>query len=397
MDLLSYAYNNLKHRKLRSYLTVLGIIIGIASIVVLISIGQGLDESIRAQLSRFGSNYMVIIPGALGGSSGLSTSLKGALYIRDSDALRNIEGVQDVSAAIGITGADVVFKGEAITGSVRGVQEGYGNYISTRANYSSGKFFDEGDTGSVVIGHTVATDYFDKEVRVGEAMSINGRKFNVVGIIEKSGQGVDFDTAIFVDLKAAQELKGEGYDKNQVTAIFLLVNEDADVRQVAELVEQKLIDRNHGTAEKKEFTIITATSVLDQISMITGLLSMFLGGIAAISLLVGAIGIANTMVTSVMERTREIGILKAIGACDTAVLELFLIESSLIGLTGGVAGAVIGLAASFILNALGAPSKVTPELLLFSVFFAVVIGGVSGFFPARSAAKLTPLQALRYE
>ncbi|MBI5158500.1 ABC transporter permease [Candidatus Micrarchaeota archaeon] len=397
-DLFSYAYNNLTHRKLRSYLTVLGIIVGIASIVVLISIAQGLDESIRAQLARFGSNYLVIIPGSLGGSSSIiPTSFKGVLYEKDAEAIRLIDGVEDVSAAIGIMGAAVEFKGVGITGSVRGVEQGYGRYISSKANFSSGSFFKEGDGGSVVIGHKVANDYFDKPVRAGETLLIEGRKFRVSGVIEKAGQGVDFDSSIFVSLDAARSMRGEGIEKGRVSMIFTLVNEGEDVAQVASRVEQKLLDRHHVSLEDKDFTIITATSVLEQISMITSLLSLFLGGIAAISLLVGGIGIANTMMTAVMERTREIGILKAIGACNSSVLQLFLLESCLIGLVGGVAGALVGLVISFALGAFGVPSKVSIELLAFVILFSLAVGGISGFLPARRAAKLQPLEALRYE
>lgn len=398
LDLFAYAYNNLVHRKLRSYLTVLGIIVGIASIVVLISIGQGLDESIRAQLSRFGSNYLIIFPGSLGGGASIvPTSFKGVLYEKDAEAIRLVDGVEDVSAGIGLMGAAVEFKGVGITGSVRGVETGYGKYVASKANFSSGSFFKGGDGGGVVIGHKVANDFFNKPVRAGETLLIEGRKFRVAGVIEKAGQGVDFDSAILISLDAARELRGEGIEKGRVSMIFVLVADGEDVSRVAQRVEQKLLDRHHVSLEDKDFTIITATSVLEQISMITGMLSLFLGGIAAISLLVGGIGIANTMMTAVMERTREIGILKAIGACNNSVLQLFLLESCLIGLVGGVLGALAGLVVSLLLGALGVPSKVSFELLAFAVLFSLAVGGVSGFLPARRAAKLQPLEALRYE
>ncbi len=398
LDLAHYAYNNLTHRKMRSYLTILGIIVGIASIVILVSIAQGLDESIRAQLARFGSNYLIIIPGSLGGSSSmLPSSMKGVLYQKDADAIRLVEGVDDVSAAIGIFGSNVEFKGSGIVGSVRGVEAGYARYVNSKTNFSSGKFFSEGDTGSVVVGYKVANDYFEKKIRAGDTLLIEGRKFKVSGVIEKAGQGTDFDTAMLLDIQAVRELRGEGFDKDRVSMIFVLVKEGEDVTQVAGLISQKLLDRHHATKDSKDFSIITATSMLEQVGMITGMLSLFLGGIAAISLIVGAIGIANTMVTSVLERTREIGILKAIGACNSAVLRIFLIESCMIGLIGGVLGASIGLAASFALNFFGAPSKVTPELFAFVIIFSIILGGISGFMPARSAAKLQPLEALRYE
>ncbi len=399
-DLAGYSFKNVFRKKLRSGLTIIGIIIGIASIVLLISLGLGLDKEIRYQLTRFGTNYIVVMPGK---GFELSTSgppsFNGALYDDDANALKTIQGVDSVTGLVMLSSVPVSFKGEKLQKMVTGVGWSvYGKWTESIAGYESGSPLDEGDVGGAVIGYKVAHDFFDKEVRVGSTLNIQGKDFKVKGIFKKVGDiSGDFDDAIYIDIKAARELQGSTFEKNRVLSIFVLADKDADISKIAEQANQKLLDRHHVTEENKDFNVMTADDMLAQVGSITALLSLFLTGIAAISLLVGGIGIANTMFTSVVERTQEIGILKSVGASTNSILQIFLVESALIGFIGGLLGVAFGVAAMLVLQNFGVPIDLRFEVLAFALFFAVIVGTVSGYFPARQAACLQPLEALRRE
>ncbi|MEM3030945.1 MAG: ABC transporter permease [Candidatus Micrarchaeia archaeon] len=397
-DLLALSYRSLSRRRLRSWLTILGIVIGIAAIIVLISIAQGLDAAIRNALNIYGTNYIIIYPSTQLGAGGLTVGppvFRGALHERDVEAIKPIGGVEAAAGAIMVPAASIEFKGETVARSIGGTDpDVYSKFILN--GFEAGRMFSPGDTSSVVIGHDVAHNFFSKDVAVGNTLKINGRDFKVRGIMNKIGIG-DTDTDLIIDTKAARELLGAQYERGRVFAIFAITRKDADVREVAAEINRRLLDLHKVTEEDKDFSVVTADTILETVGNITSLLSLFLGGVAAISLVVGGIGIANTMFMSVMERTREIGTLKAIGARNRDVLLLFLAESALIGLVGGALGVALGVAASFILSQFGVPTLVTLELCGLSLAFSVAVGAVSGFVPARQAALLQPVEALRYE
>jgi len=399
LDLLKLSYRSLSRRRLRSWLTILGIVIGIAAVIILIAIAQGLDASIRSALTIYGTNYIIVSPSIrLGGGGGLSIGapvVTGILRERDVEAIKPIGGVEAAAGAIMVPMATIEFKGERVTRSIGGIEpDVYGGFILN--GFEAGRMFSPGDTSGVVIGYDVAHSFFSKHIAVGNTVKINGREFKVRGIMNKVGIG-DTDADLIIDPKAARELLGSRYEKGRVSAIFVITRKDADVKEVAAEINRRLLDLHKVSEEDKDFSIITADTILETVGNITSLLSLFLGGIAAISLIVGGIGIANTMFMSVVERTREIGVLKAIGARPRAILLLFLLESALIGLVGGILGLLLGTLACLLLSSFGVPTLITPELGGLSLIFSIIVGAVSGFIPARQASLLQPVEALRYE
>lgn len=405
LALIKYVSNNMAQRKLRSWLTVLGVVIGIAAIVVLMSVAQGLDTSIRDQLNVLGNNYIFIMPG---GTSGMSrgssfgppspTVLKGVLYNRDVEIIKRIAGVEAVSGMLSQSLASVEYRDETLKTSVSGIDAPAAEKFLT-SGYSEGRGLASGDLTGCVIGTTVANDLFSKKIRLGDTLNIMGKDFKVRGIIAKVGgqAGAQFDNAIYIDLQAMRNLLGSSYPKNQVVAILAITKKDADNSAIAAEIERALANSHKVSLDKKDFTAITPEFIAQQISVVTGMLALFLGGIAAISLLVGGIGIANAMFTSVLERTREIGVLKALGASGNAVLEIFLIEAGVIGALGGVIGVALGMLISIAMTFAGLPSIISLQLVLFAVGFSIFIGIFSGYFPAKNASKLLPVEALRYE
>ncbi len=397
-DLLSYVITSLRYRKLRAYLTILGIVIGIASIVILISLAQGLDASIRSQLSVLGTNYVFVIPGSVGASSFRlgPPVLRGQLTTRDVDAIREVQGVVAVSGNIAYPLAEIEFKGEKTGVSLAGVEpSAFSKFITT--GYDAGRFISDGDTSGAVIGWEVANTYFKKNVTLGSTIRVNGHDFRVKGILSKVGNTGPQDTAVYVDQKVVRAMLGSSYARDRVTTIIVVTNKDIPISRVSDEIDRRLQALHKVTPDNKDYTLFTADSIAAQISQVTGILSVFLAGVAAISLLVGGIGIANAMFTSVFERTREIGILKSIGANDAHILQLFLLESGLIGLIGGIVGVMLGFATGLLLSVFGVPTIITPELVIFSIAFSFAVGMVSGYFPAKNAAALQPIEALRYE
>ncbi|MFH1107308.1 MAG: ABC transporter permease [Candidatus Micrarchaeota archaeon] len=399
LDLLKYALHSMAHRSLRSWLTILGIVIGIGAIVILISLAQGIDQYIRGQMDIFGANYVQVIPGSLEDmSSGFGPpTLKGILYDRDVEAVGKVAGVRAVSGIIMVSFASVEYRNETYNRMVYGLESDVLSQF-THIGLESGMVFREGDVEGLLIGNTVAHDYFKKDVDIGSTMLINGETFRVRGIIKKAGDiGGDFDEGIYMDPRAARNLMGEQFSRGTVFAILAITEKNADIAVIAKEVESELMKSHKVREDEKDFTVMTAESTAQSLGAITGLLSLFLGGVAAISLVVGGVGVANSMFTSVLERTREIGVLKSVGAPDSAIREIFLYEAAMIGIVGGVLGVLFGLAVSWLLGEFGVPSSVSGELLAFAMAFSVGVGVVSGYVPARNASRLQPVDALRYE
>ncbi|VVB58851.1 MacB-like periplasmic core domain protein [Candidatus Anstonella stagnisolia] len=404
-ELFSYSLGNMMRRKMRSWLTVLGIVIGIAAIVTLISVAQGLTNSINDQLKAFGTNAVVVVPGDISQQLSISGGAArppstGRLFKNDVDRIKRVSGTEYVSSALS-TRASVDFKDKQATMGINGVEPSIFQTANKALEIEQGRFLADTDRHTAVIGNTIAYSTFGTDkVQVGSVLVIGSEntKFRVVGVLKKSGSsGGNGDSALYVPIEDARELAGSSISKNEVSGIRFLVKDGFDVKEVVDNVNYELLSAHHVREEDKDFSFLTSEFLQQQVGTITALLTLFLGGVAGISLIVGGVGIANTMFMSVLERTREIGILKAIGADSRAIQEAFLIESGMIGLFGGIVGVSIGFLFSLIAGALGVPTAVGIELVLFAIFFSFTIGIISGYVPAVRASRLPAIEALRYE
>ena len=395
LDLLNYSIKNLSNRKLRSYLTILGIVIGIAAIVTLISVAQGVNAFIMNQLGMLGGNWITITPGSLRQS--ILGGTTGELTTQDGNALRAVPGVQDIMYELQIMRLPVQYKDETANAMGGGWTSNVFLFTSL-IEIGEGRPFKENERHVVVIGYNLANDLFKEKVRLNQLIKIGNTTFRVVGITKKStGLAATTGSMVAMPLDDAREFLGNQRLPNQVDEIGVLVAEGYDTDKVGELLTIKMRQLHHVGENNEDFTVMTPSFIAERVNLITGTLELFLSGIAGIALLVGGIGIANTMFMSVMERTREIGVLKAIGATDNMVLEVFLIEAGIIGLVGGALGLLLAAMATLVLNYFGVPTDISPELATFGLLFSLTVGVVAGFFPARRAAKLLPVEALRYE
>ena len=401
-ELAELAMNSLRYRSLRSWLAVLGIVIGVASIISLISISQGMNANIQSSIGGLGANIMTITAGA---PRAASTGFGGPqqdfgrpasdakITFAEADALRSVQGVAKVDARVS-GNARVAYKTRNTSISVIGVEQ-TAFPQSTGTNLSSGRGLGSSDTSSVVLGYAVAAQTFNDSSMMNKQIKINGEPFRVVGVLNTSGTSFGGpDRSIFITQKAAKDLFNQ---TDRASSVVVIAADGYNPDTVAASVTAKLLALHRLTADKQDFTVTTASSTQSAISSITNTLGLFLGGIASISLIVGGIGVANAMFTSVLEQTRYIGILKALGARNGAILKLFLYEACMVGLVGGTLGIVLSFIASFVLASFGLPSKITPDLLLLGMGFSVIVGAVAGLIPARNASSVEPVEALRYE
>jgi putative ABC transport system permease protein len=398
LELAELAMNSLRYRSLRSWLAVLGIVIGVASIISLISISVGMNANIQSSLSGLGANIITISAGGqqadrmtFGGGGpperfGGGSSSSAKITFSEADSLRRVAGVAQLDARVSGNGR-VSYKNKNTSASIIGVEPA-AFPASTGANISSGRTLGTSDLLSVVLGYSVAADTFNDSGMVNKQIKINGQPFRVVGVLNKSGSSIGGpDRNIFITQKAAKKLFNQ---TERVSSIVVLAGEGSNVEAVASSIHRV-------TEAKQDFTVTTAASTQAALSTVTNTLGLFLGGIASISLIVGGIGVANAMFTSVLEQTRYIGLLKSLGARNRTVLKLFLYEACMVGLTGGVLGVALSFIASAVLGNFGLPSKITPDLVLLGLGFSIGMGAISGVVPARNASSVEPVEALRYE
>lgn len=389
IDFIKIAINNLIHRKLRTWLTIIGVIIGIAAIIALVSATQGLQNYVEYQFERMGTNRILVLPN----SFDFSGSFEG-LTEDDVNALDGLAGIERNSPIIYERARVEYQKQVELTGLMawpadQSVQifEDYG------MEFFSGRSFEK-DGSNVVLGYRAAKDLFDKELRVNNRILIEEKSFKVVGILEEVGNPED-DNVIYMPLESARKLLDE---PDSVALIDITVNEGVDVEQVAARISRAL----ERIRDEKSFQVLTSEQLLEQFSGIFGIIQAVLVAVGGISLIVGAVGIANSMYTAVLQRRKEIGIMKSIGATNRDVVLLFLVESGLLGLTGGIIGVAIGSVIALIVGAAAAASgyavfriEITTGIILFGILFATVLGMLAGAFPARNAAKMQPVDALR--
>ncbi len=387
-----FAVNSIRHRKLRSWLTILGIVIGVAAIISLIMISRGLERSIEEQFSQFGANRILM---SAKGFQGPGTQSEG-LTLDDVETVEKIGGFEYVTPAI-FRQAEVSHNKEVAFTLVGGIPaEQTEQFIEdTSVELAEGRFIKAGDKLTTIVGSRVASEMFDKHLTLGSKLEIGGKEFRIIGIWEESGNAQE-DNRINIPLETAQEIFKTG---NKIDTMVAQVKTGGNIKLIQDRIERAL-ERERGNTN---FQVLTPDQIVEQINQILGIMQIVLVGIATISLVVGAIGIMNSMYTSVLERTKDIGIMKAIGARNSDILQIFLIESGLMGFVGGLFGTAIGAGIAFFVERIAAnagfPLSVEIEawLLLFGLGFAFIVGVGSGMLPAYQASRLKPVDALRYE
>jgi len=412
-DSLNTALKSLSANKLRSALTMLGIIIGVAAVIGLMSIGRGVESTITATFEDLGTNAIYVIP-KTEGSSSLDGLMGGAmtLSLEDAEALSNPSRVHSVTTVIPVSSnyAKVVAGRESMTTAINGTTSAYLDVM----NYfiDSGQFISESNVSHrdsvVVLGNKTASELFPFGDPVGEQVRINGRRFTVIGVLGAKGgamMGVSQDELILVPITTYHtRLFTERTTSGEyaVKSIIVQVSSAADIEIAAYDIEDVLRRRHRlGEGDDDDFAVISQEQILGTMRQITGVITLFLGAIAGISLLVGGIGIMNIMLVSVTERTREIGIRKAIGAKRRDILRQFLFEAVLISLAGSAIGIAVGTAISrfFARIDVGGQSIATvisPDIVILAISVAIIIGIVSGIYPAMRASRLNPIDALHY-
>ncbi|QGA79939.1 ABC transporter permease [Candidatus Nanohalobium constans] len=398
LDFFRLSINNLRHRKRRSWLTIIGTLIGIMAVVSLISIGQGLENSVASELEELGGNKLFI--SSSGGVSGRFAETTFGLNEDDKQAIERVKEIKGVAGGIS-GGIDAKYRRDTEKTSLRGITTGRNADIAKEIydiEVVEGRYLATGDTSSVVIAEDAKNDIFEDEIILNSKIDINGTDYKVVGVISTS-QTVGNFQGLVGPLEETRDVlnRPEGYDF--VTAE---VSDGETTSEVAEKVRKEL--RNERGIEKGEetFQIETAQDIIDSFKNQLSIIRAVLLGIGAISLLVGGVGIMNTMYTSVSEREREIGVMKAIGATKKQILALFMIESGMVGMIGGLLGATVGIGLSYVAAALIKSSVslpfqpyVSPELVFGAIFFSFIVGMISGALPARKASKKEPVEALR--
>ena len=395
------AWASLVANKMRSILTMLGIIIGVAAVIALVSIGNGVKQDIQNSISSLGSNLLMVMPGAprTPGVRPTAGSMK-SLKVADYEAIAKLDGVKAVSPMT--NGAYVViYQNKNWTTSVSGVNANYldvNNWTMKSGRFLSNKNIQNRERVAV-IGKTVAKNLFGDEDPVGAEIRVRNIPFRVIGVLNSKGSGAmgnDQDDMVIIPYTTAME-RVDGID--YLRMLYVVAKDENGIDRLQSDIENLLRVR-HGIKDTNldDFNIQNMNSIMETMEETTGTLTLFLGAVAAISLVVGGIGIMNIMLVSVTERTREIGIRKALGATYFVIVTQFLIEAVVISLMGGLIGIALGIGASKLISlASGMSTVISVPTIVISFAFSMAIGLVFGIYPARKAAKLNPIDALHYE
>lgn len=385
---------------MRSWLTIFGIVIGVFLIMSLLSLSQGLKSTILNQLRAIGTDIVMVIPGNV---SDLMTTMMGGTQLTEED-LNIIKGTKGVEAMIpNVYKAEIMkYQGQSKTVILAGMD--FKNSLSIYTD-DIGMKIGEGrwpvpGRREIVVGSLVLTDIFPG-LKINTQTTITGRQFEIVGVLKSRGSKQD-DSMMGLDLNIYREITG---DKKGAPQAIAKVASGYSVDQVAKDIKANLeqnAKRRSGQKEESAYSVLTSESLSSIVGNIMGIIQVVVFAFGSIAVLVGGIGIMNTMYTSVRERTKEIGILKAVGAKNSTIVLIFLIESGIIGLIGGLGGMIPGLGLAKLIQLFGQvhplfyiEASITPGIILFGLLFSFGIGCLSGFFPARSAAKLKPVEALR--
>jgi putative ABC transport system permease protein len=390
------------HSRLRSWLTIIGIVIGVASVIIILALAEGLTVQMNANFRGLGSDMISISPGASrgfgfgggggpSGEGGGSSSNAATLTRTDVQALKSISDIKYIDTRVQ-GNVKLYYQGNNGSASVTGVDPAVWQYMITD-KIGEGRLLGPADSNVVVIGYRLANSYFDRAIHANDMITIGGRAFRVVGILE-NGTGNNIYMPISMAYTVISDKTSGEYD-----SIVIKVKEGINVTETVARIQSKLDLERHIVGEKRrDYSISSSQQMQSMISSMTSTLTMFLTGIAAISLLVGAVGITNTMFTSVIERTKEIGIMKAIGAKNSDIMMIFLFNAGLIGLIGGVIGLGIGYGVCYLLTTwFSVTTSISINIAIMAVLVSLVIGMLAGAIPAYQASKLRPVDALRRE
>jgi len=409
---LKLAANILVHSKIRSWLTIIGIVIGVGSVVTIMSLSDSMAADMEDRFADMDLTLIQVTPGYTramssmgggppgGGPGGTSSSSDDAeLTDKDIMAIKLVENIDYIYGQISGGGLEVYFMGQTADLSVTGVDPQVWQYTVTY-ELESGRLLDATDNNAVVIGYGIAHDMFDEEVGLNRVLTIEGKSYRVVGILAEG----ESNNAIIMPIDSAVDII-EDAEPDVYDTIIVKADDVENVETVVDAVEEKLmISRHIMDEDDRDFSVSDSLSQAESASEMMESMTLFLGAIAGVSLVVGSVGIANTMFTSVMEKTKEIGTMKAIGAKNRDILMIFLVNSALVGFVGGVLGILLSLVLTSLMPYLGISmmrssmgSTIAPDLMLMGISIAVFIGVLSGVIPAYNASKMKPVDALRYE
>ncbi|MDD5068617.1 MAG: ABC transporter permease [Candidatus Pacebacteria bacterium] len=400
LDILQETYTALSSNKVRTSLTMLGIVIGIGSVIAMVSIGQGAKVQIQSSIESLGSNLLTILPGVVQPGRGLVSSGRGSaqsLKNEDVDIIKTIEGIAALSPELSRRFQVSAPTGNNTNTTVNGVLPAYlevknlsvaeGNFLSDASIRSIGR--------EAVLGANIAKDLFGEADPLGKTIRINNTIFRVVGILTAKG-GAGFsgpDDLVIIPLSTMQKvLSGVDY----LSALYVSVTDKEQMNTVRDLITTALLEKHR--VDEADFSIISQEDILGTLSTVVNTFTLFLASIAGISLVVGGIGIMNMMLTTVTERTKEIGLRKAIGAKRSDINTQFLVEAIALTFIGGFIGIVLGWSIASLVTYFGiVQTQVSLSSVLLAFGVSTAIGIIFGYYPARRAAKLNPIEALRYE
>ncbi len=400
-EALRLAVQAIFHNALRSALTVLGVVIGVASVIAMVTVGRGSAEQVSADVEKLGTNVVIVVPGQGSMRGGPNATTAPAFSLRDNDAVEDRIPAVAVSAPISQTRDRVIFGNENRLTDVVGTDNRY--FQAARWEVASGRLFDAGEIQSgravCIIGQTVRQSLFGSGEPVGATIRVGAMSCRVIGLLQSKGAstfGADQDDFVILPLATFQRRIAGNAD---VQSLYVSVREDASIDAAREEIVALMRERRGiGPDGEDDFEALDTRQFASMLTGITDVMTGLLSAVAAVSLLVGGIGIMNIMLVSVTERTREIGIRLAIGARARDVLTQFLVEAIILSMLGGIVGILLGLGLGFAgARMLAVPFSPDPGIVLLSFGFSVFVGIVFGFFPARRAAQLDPIEALRHE